>query len=73
MSIIDAFLDDLVEKANRHSIFFLLRPYLSDANDDFILELAFASATDYIITYNTKNFSYAKQIGVDVLPPKEFL
>ena len=73
MSLVDAFLDDLVARAHRHSIFFLLRPYLRDANDDFVLELAFASETEYIITYNIKNFTRAKQIGIEVVTPHEFL
>jgi len=73
MALIDSFLDDFVAHANRHSIFFLLRPYLRDADDDFILELAFASKTDYLVTYNVKNFAYARQIGVEILTPKQFL
>ncbi len=73
MSLIDSFLDDFVASANRHSIFFLLRPYLRDADDDFILELAFASKTEYIVTYNVNNFAYAKQIGVEVVTSKQFL
>ncbi len=73
LAIIDAFLDDLVAKASRHSIFFLLRPYLRDADDDFILELAFASETNYIVTYNLKNFIRAREIGIGIITPKEFL
>ena len=73
MALVDRFLDDFVAKANRHSIFFLLRPYLRDADDDFILELAFASQTQYIVTYNLNNFTAAKQIGIDVLTPQQFL
>jgi predicted nucleic acid-binding protein len=66
-SVIDKFIDDLVSVANRHSIFYLLRPYLKNADDDFILELAFSSAADYIITYNTDNFKRSKTFGVDVI------
>ena len=73
MSVIDKFIDDLVFVANRHSIFYLLRPYLKDTDDDFILELAFSSAADYIITYNTSNFERSKTFGVDVITPKTFL
>lgn len=73
MSLIDSFLDDFTAHATRHAIFFLLRPYLRDADDDFILELAFASKTDYIVTYNVKNFTYAQQIGVQVITPQRFL
>lgn len=73
LAMIDDLIDDIVSVANRHSIFYLLRPYLKDADDDFILELAFSSAVDFIVTYNTKNFNRAKSFGVNVIKPKEFL
>lgn len=73
ISIIDKFIDDLISVADRHPIFYLLRPYLKDADDDFILELAFSSAADYIVTYNTNNFTRAKSFGVDIIKPKDFL
>lgn len=73
MSVIDKFIDDLVYVANRHSVFYLLRPYLKDADDDFILELAFSSSADYIVTYNTSNFARVKMFGVDAITPKRFL
>ena len=73
ITMIDAFIDDIVSEANRHPIFYLLRPHLKDADDDFILELAFSSAVDFIVTYNTKNFNKAKSFGVNMIKPKEFL
>lgn len=73
LTLVDRFLDDVVARANRHAIFFLLRPYLRDADDDFILELAFASQTNYIVTYNVNNFVAAKQIGITVCTPRQFL
>lgn len=72
ISIIDKFIDDIVSIANRYSIYYLLRPYLKDADDDFILELAFSSSVDYIVTYNTDNFARAKMFGVDVITPTKF-
>ena len=73
ISVIDKFIDDIVSVANRHSVFYLLRPFLQDADDDFILELAFPSSADYIVTYNTKNFGQVKMFGVDVITPKILL
>ncbi|MFQ5637719.1 MAG: putative toxin-antitoxin system toxin component, PIN family [bacterium] len=73
ISVIDKFIDDLASVANRHSVFYLLRPFLQDADDDFILELAFSSSADYIVTYNTKNFKRVKMFGVDVITPKTLL
>ena len=72
ISIIDKFIDDIVSIANKYSIYYLLRPYLKDADDDFILELAFSSSVDYIVTYNTDNFARAKMFGVDVITPTKF-
>lgn len=73
MGLIDRFIDDIVSLANRHPIFYLLRPYLKDADDDFILELAFSCGADYIVTYNTTNFKQAKMFGTDAITPKTFL
>lgn len=73
ISIIDKFIDDIVSEANRYQVFYLLRSHLKDADDDFILELAFSSSADYIITYNTNNFNKAKSFAVNVIKPKEFL
>ena len=73
IGIIDRFIDDIISKANRCQIFYLLRPYLEDGDDDFILELAFSSSADFIITYNSSNFKKAKAFGVDVITPKAFL
>lgn len=38
--IVDGFLDDLAARANRHAIFYLIRPFLSDPDDELVLELA---------------------------------
>ena len=54
-------------------IFYLWRPFLTDPKDDFVLELAFNSNADFIITYNKKDFKRVDQLGVKVLYPQEFL
>jgi hypothetical protein len=38
--VIDRFLDDLVARAYRHAIFYLIRPFLADPDGELILELA---------------------------------
>jgi predicted nucleic acid-binding protein len=38
--LVSGFLDDLTAKANQASIYFLTRPALLDADDDFIVDLA---------------------------------
>src|SRR5580700_9778936 len=73
LAVVDKALDDLAARANRHSIFYLIRPFLADPDDELILELALASASSYIITYNGNDFRDAGRFGVDVLKPGEFL
>ena len=70
---IDSILDMICEWAIKCEIFFLWRPYLKDSKDDFILELAVESQSDFIITYNKNDFKGIEKFGVKVLTPKEFL
>jgi predicted nucleic acid-binding protein len=69
---VDAFLDDLAARCNRHAIFYLIRPYLDDPNDELILELALASASSYIITHNRGDFRDADRFGLKVLTRASF-
>lgn len=70
---IDTVLDYLCRIAHRQRIFFLWRPFLPDTKDDMILELAFASRCEAIVTHNRRDFAGTDQLGVRVLTPKEFL
>ncbi len=54
-------------------IFFLWRPFLKDPKDDFILELAIESQSEFIITYNKKDFYRVEEFGIKALTLKEFL
>ena len=38
-------------------IYYLWRPCLKDPKDDKALEAAFSSQSEYIVTYNTKDFA----------------
>jgi len=73
LTVVDRFLDDLAARANRHAIFYLIRPFLADPDDELILELALASASSYIVTHNRGDFRNAQRFGVGVLTPGEFL
>jgi len=73
LSEVDRLLDDVAARANRHAIFYLIRPYLADPDDEFILELALASASDYIVTHNQNDFRDAERFGVSLVTPGEFL
>ena len=64
---------ELVGQSHLQEIHFLWRPFLRDADDDMILELAFAAGCHYLVTHNVKDFHGAGQLGVTVVSPGEFL
>ncbi|MCY7376547.1 MAG: putative toxin-antitoxin system toxin component, PIN family [Pyrinomonadaceae bacterium] len=70
---VDDFLDFLCSAANEHQIYFRWRPFLPDAGDEFVLELAIAAGADYIVTYNKKDFVGAGAFGIEIITPFEFL
>ena len=70
---IDAYLNALSMLANHHEVFFLWRPRLRDPNDEFILELAVASRSEVIVTYNIRDFDGASEFGIEAITPREFL
>jgi putative PIN family toxin of toxin-antitoxin system len=72
-TVVDRFLDSLVAISNRRQIFYLLRPFLRDPKDDFIIELAVASRAEFIVTHNIRDFAGATEYGIRVLRPSEFL
>jgi predicted nucleic acid-binding protein len=66
-------IDYLCAVAKRQDIFFLWRPCLADPSDDMLLELAVAAECDAIVTYNKRDLAPARQFGIRVLSPAEFL
>ena len=72
-STIEDIIDYICEIGKERKIFYLWRPFLKDPKDDFILELAVESQSEYIITYNKKDFIGSEQFGSKILDPKEFL
>ena len=72
-SDIDDFIDYVCTIGRKCKIHYLWRPYLNDPKDDLILELALNSQSDYIITYNKKDFKGIKSLGINVVNAKEFL
>lgn len=66
-------LDYLAHVSRRWEIFFLWRPYLSDPKDDMVLEIAVQSYSQYIVTYNPRDFIGIEKFGITTLTPKEFL
>ena len=52
---------------------YLMRPHLSDPDDEFILELALAAGAHYRVTHNRDDFRDANRFGVRVVTPGDFL
>ena len=59
--------------ATHHEIFFLWRPFLPDAEDDMLLELAIKAGCQFIVTYNSRDFTGIEQFGLQTKTPAEFL
>lgn len=70
---IDDVIDFLCQNANLREIFYLWRPILRDPKDDFVLELAVESNSDFIVTFNTKDFVKAEDFGIKAINPSDFL
>jgi predicted nucleic acid-binding protein len=68
-----AFLRYLASQSHLQQVHFLWRPHLADADDDMVLELAFAAGCRHIITHNTRDFRGAAELGIDAITPARFL
>ncbi len=66
-------LDYICQIANLHEVHFLWRPILNDPKDDMILDLGVRSNCQYIVTYNTRDFSGVNQFGIQVVTVQNFL
>ena len=66
-------IDYICSIGRKAEIYYLWRPFLSDPNDDMILEVAVADGCDAIVTHNVRDFTGAETFGIDVLTPKDFL
>jgi predicted nucleic acid-binding protein len=73
LPVVDRLVDDIAARGNRHTVFFLIRPFLSDPGDEFVMELAVASGSEYLVTHNRDDFREASRFGVGVVTPGEFL
>src|SRR5438309_881583 len=69
----NSFLRYLAQQSHLQEIHFLWRPFLPDADDDMVLELALAAECRHIITHNAKDFQGSEQFGVTAISPGEFL
>ena len=60
-------------QGHKQTVFYLWRPLLNDPGDDMVAEVAVAAACDAIVAHNIKDFARAKDLGVAVFTPAEFL
>ena len=72
-SEIDVIIDYICLISEKRKIFYLWRPFLKDPKDDMVLELAVESESDYIISFNKKDFIGVDKFNLQVKTPKEFL
>jgi putative PIN family toxin of toxin-antitoxin system len=70
---VSVFIDTLCSMAHHHKIYFLWRTYLTDVNDELVLELAVSANCEYILTHNVRDFKGSEQFGIRAITPKEFL
>jgi putative PIN family toxin of toxin-antitoxin system len=66
---ISMFLDGLCVLAEHQKVFFAWRPFLSDPDDDLVLELAVAASATFVITHNIADFYGADLLGVRAITP----
>jgi putative PIN family toxin of toxin-antitoxin system len=72
-SEIDDFLDFICLISEQRKIHYLWRPFLKDRKDDMFLELAVESGSDFIITFNKRDFEGTENFGIKTITSKEFL
>ena len=70
---IDKFLDALCLLADRHRLSIRWMPLLSDPNDEAFVHLASEADVEYLVTHNVKHLKPARQLGIKVVAPREFL
>jgi putative PIN family toxin of toxin-antitoxin system len=70
---IDNFINYICSDSEHTKIYYLWRPFLKDPYDDHLLEVAVASESKYIITFNIKDFIKIEQFGIKALKPKDFI
>jgi putative PIN family toxin of toxin-antitoxin system len=63
----------LASQAVLTDVHFAWRPFLTDPDDDMLLELAFSAGCEHIVTHNLKDFRGSEQLGVTAISPGDFL
>jgi len=68
-----AYLRYLASIAHLQDVYYLWRPFLRDPDDDMVLECAFASGSEYLVTHNIRDFQRIGQLGITPITPASFL
>ncbi len=63
----------LASIAHLQDVHFLWRPFLSDPNDDMVVECAVASGSQFIVTHNIKDFRRVEELKLQAVKPADFL
>ena len=63
----------LASMAHLQDVHFLWRPFLSDPDDDMVLECAVASGSQFIVTHNIRDFRRVEALKVQAIKPADFL
>ncbi|MGB3059308.1 MAG: putative toxin-antitoxin system toxin component, PIN family [Anaerolineae bacterium] len=70
---VEELLDYVCKVGFAHEIYYAWRPFLSDPDDDMVLEVAIASSSNAIVTFNKRDFRGCERFGVRLLTPAELL
>lgn len=73
MDEIDELIDIICLLGVKHEIWYLWRPLLQDAGDEFVAEVAVTAQAEAIVTQNVRDFKGMEKFGIEVVTPKEFL
>ena len=70
---VNAILDYILSESSIRKIFYLWRPFLKDPKDDLVIEVAVESRSEYIITFNKRDYNGIEKFGIKAVTPQEFL
>ena len=70
---IQVVVDVLCKLAHPQKIFYTWRPFLSDPDDDLVIELAAAAGCPYIVTHNVSDFKGSESLGIRTITPAQAL
>jgi len=70
---IERLLDGLCARSEKRRLGARWWPLLEDADDEMMVHLAVESRADCLITHNVRHLEPARQFGVSVVTPREFL